>query len=217
MGSLYRRADILGFRKLFLDRLLGSDARWVAMPGVDYSLMIREGLFEKTGFPVLEGGDVIVLGKTVLVGISANPATGSSELGYQWLKSYLGPMGYEVKDVPLQKEILHLDIALSVPRPGLIIVCPDAFVRGIEEYFPKHEWKTIMFSVEEATHLAINGLPINQDTYVIGTNEHFDAEKLERDLNDHGVRTVYRIPFAHHTEDGGSIRCSTHPLVRRMR
>ena len=37
MGTLDRRCDILGFRRLLLDRVMGSNARWVAMPGLDYS------------------------------------------------------------------------------------------------------------------------------------------------------------------------------------
>ena len=141
MGSLYRRSDILAFKRLFMGRVAGSNARWVSMPTIDYSLMIREGQFDKTGFPVLEGGDVIVLGKKILVGTSMNRATGSSEFGYLWLKSYLEPQGYDVEHVRLTEDILHLDVALSVPRHGLIVVCPDAFVDGIPSYFKG--WKRI--------------------------------------------------------------------------
>ena len=52
MGSLYRRCDILGLKKLFLDRLIRSDAQWIAMPSLDYSRMIKEGDFDQTTFPV---------------------------------------------------------------------------------------------------------------------------------------------------------------------
>ncbi|MBK8047087.1 MAG: hypothetical protein IPK16_08165 [Anaerolineales bacterium] len=62
-------------------------------------------------------------------------AFGSSELGYRWLKSYLGPQGYDVEHVPLTEDILHLDVALSVPRPGLIIVCPDVMPKGVPALF----------------------------------------------------------------------------------
>ena len=213
MGSLYRRADILGFRKLFLERVLGSGGRWVSMPGLDYSLMVRDGMFDKTGFPVLEGGDVVVLGRKVLVGTSENRATGSSELGYLWLESYLAPFGYDVERVRLTEDILHLDIVLSVPRPGLFIECPGAFVDGIPSFFDG--WERIELAKEEVRYLAANGLPIDKSHYIMGYNDYFDGEKLAAALEGYGV-TVYRIPFGHHTEDGGSIRCSTHPLVRRM-
>ena len=131
MGSLYRRCDILGLKNLFLNRLMGSDAQWIAMPSLDYSRMIQDGDFDKTAFPVLEGGDVIVLGKKIFVGTSLNKTTGSSEQGYRWLKAYLTPLGYDVEQIPLPETLLHLDVALSVPKKGVVIVCPDAFPSGI--------------------------------------------------------------------------------------
>jgi len=213
MGSLYRRSDILGLRRLFMERVMGSNARWVAMPVPDYSLMISEGQFDKTVFPTLEGGDVIVLGKKILVGTSLNRATGSSELGYLWLKSYLEPQGYDVERVRLTEDILHLDVALSVPRPGLIVVCPEVFVDGIPSYF--NGWKRIEVSKEDTRYLATNGLPIDKDHYILGYNDHFDGKKVKKALEASGI-TVYSIYFAAHNEDGGSIRCSTHPFVRRL-
>ena len=213
MGSLYRRCDILGLRRLFLERVMDSGARWVAMPSPDYSRMIEKGGFDKTGFPVLEGGDVMVLGKKILVGTSRNRTTGSSEPGYRWLKSYLEPFGYDVEQVPLPESILHLDVALSVPRPGLIIVCPDALCGGIPSWFDG--WKRITVTMDEARRLAVNGLPLDEDHYILGCNDHFSGTSLEKALEAEGI-TVYRIPFGNHNEDGGSIRCSTNPLVRKL-
>jgi N-dimethylarginine dimethylaminohydrolase len=213
MGSLYRRSDILGFRRLFLKRVANSNAQWVAMPGLDYALMLQDGKFDKTGFPVLEGGDVIVLGKKILVGTSMNSATGSSELGYLWLKSYLAPQGYDVERVRLSEDILHLDVALSVPRPGVIIVCPEVLVDGIPSYFDG--WKRIEVTRKETRYIATNGLPIDKDHYILGYNDHFDGKRVKEALETIGIK-VYLIYFAAHNEDGGSIRCSTHPLVRKL-
>ena len=213
MGSLYRRSDILGLRQLFMERVAGSNARWVSMPVVDYSLMIRGDQFDKTGFPVLEGGDVIVLGKKIFVGTSLNYATGSSELGYLWLKSYLEPQGYDVERVRIAEDILHLDVALSVPRPGLIIVCPEVFVDGVPSFFK--DWQHIEVSREDTRYLAANGLPIDKDHYILGYNDHFDGMTVKKALEAQGIE-VYPIYFASHNEDGGSIRCSTHPLVRKV-
>jgi len=213
MGSLYRRCDILGLRRLFLERVAGSNARWVAMPGVDYSLMLQDGRFDKTGFPVLEGGDVIVLGRKILVGTSLNRSTGSSELGYLWIRSYLEPQGYDVEQVRLAEDILHLDVALSIPRPGLIVICPEVFVDGVPSYFDG--WKRIEVSRDETRYLAANGLPIDKNHYIMGFNDHFDGQRIKEGLEADGIK-VYRIFFGSHTEDGGSIRCSTHPLIRRM-
>ena len=213
MGSLYRRCDILGMRQLLMERVMKSGARWVGMPGLDYSKMITNGDFDKTRFPVLEGGDVLVLGKKILVGTSRNRVTGSSDLGYQWLKSYLAPQGYDVEQVPLPEDILHLDVALSIPRDGVIVVCPDVFLSGIPSYFDG--WKRVEVTREETRYLATNGMPIDQKHYILGTNDHFDGKRVKHALEGLGV-TVYLIYFARHNEDGGSIRCSTHPLMRRV-
>ncbi len=213
MGSLYRRCDILGLRKLLNERVMGTNACWVAMPGVDYAAMIHNGHFDKTSFPVLEGGDVIVLGSTILVGNSMNCATGSSELGYRWLKSYLEPQGYAVELVRLCESILHLDVALSVPCPGVIIVCPSAFVDGVPKCFDG--WQHIELTLEEAQYLGANGLPLDQTHYILGVNDHFDGRSVIQALEALGI-TVYPVYFARHNEDGGSIRCSTQPLRRRV-
>lgn len=213
MGSLPRRADILGLCRLFLQRVLGSNARWVSMPVADYALMLGDGDYDKSLFPVLEGGDVIVLGKKILVGNSANRAFGSSELGYRWLKSYLEPQGYEVERVPLSADILHLDVALSVPRPGLIIVCPEVMVEGVPAYFDG--WERIEVSREDTRYLAVNGLPLNPNVYIMGYNDHFDGAQVRSGLERAGIK-VHSVYFGAHNEDGGSIRCSTHPFVRRL-
>lgn len=213
MGSLYRRCDILGLRQLLLERVMKSSARWVAMPGVDYSVMIKDGQFDKTHFPVLEGGDVVVLGQKILVGNSMNKATGSSDLGYQWLKSYLAPQGYDVEQVRLTENILHLDVALSVPCPGVVVVCPDAFVDGIPHYFDG--WKQIKVTLDETQYLAANGLPLDPKHYILGVNDHFDGSSVMPALKANGI-TVYAIYFGLHHQDGGSIRCSTQPLVRHV-
>jgi N-dimethylarginine dimethylaminohydrolase len=213
MGSLYRRADILGLVNLLKNRVMDSNARWVSMPAIDYSLMFKGNDFDKTGFPVIEGGDVIVLGKNIFVGTSMNRSTGSSELGYLWLKKYLEPQGYDVERVRLPEDILHLDVALSVPRPGLIIVCPEVFIDGIPSYFKG--WKRINISREETRYLAVNGLPIDKDRYIMGYNDNFNWKSLKKALEKNGI-TVYPVYFAAHNEDGGSIRCSTLPFIREV-
>ena len=208
MGSLYRRSDILGIVRLLRDRLSGTTTRWVSMPLLDYSLMVKDGKFDKTGFPVLEGGDVIVLGKKIFVGTSANSTTGSSERGYLWLKNYLEPQGYDVERVRLPEDILHLDVALSVPKPGLIIVCPEAFVDGIPSYFK--DWKRIEVTKDETRYLATNGLPLDQKNYIMGVNGHFNDKRISKELKANGIK-VYKVFFESHTKLGGSIRCSTMP------
>ena len=212
-ASLPRIADLLAYRRLFMDRVFGSNAKWFAMPRVDYSTMFEGGRYDKNTFPTLEGGDIHVLGKKILVGNSMNATVGSNELGYMWLKSILEPQGYGIEWVPITEEFQHLDIVLSVVRPGLAIVCYDAFVNGIPPYFDG--WKLIEVSKDDAQRMATNGMPIDINHYVMSYNEHYDGKRVQKELEAEGI-TVYRIFFGNHNEDGGSIRCSTHPLLRRL-
>ena len=212
-ASLPRTADILAYRKLFMNRVFGSNATWIAMPKADYSAMRRHDRYDKNAFPTLEGGDIHVLGKKILVGTSLNSAVGSNALGCRWLASVLAPQGFDVERVPIKETFLHLDVVLSVVRPGLAIVCRDAFVTGIPSYFDG--WKLIDVSVDDAQRLATNGMPIDPDHYVMGYSEHYDGLRVQEELEAEGIQ-VYRLFFGNHTEDGGSIRCSTHPLLRRL-
>lgn len=66
-GAPNRRAELLGYRRLFSERVAGSGAKWVQMPLVDVSAVGGPG-YDKNDHPALEGGDLLVLGKTVLAG-----------------------------------------------------------------------------------------------------------------------------------------------------
>jgi N-dimethylarginine dimethylaminohydrolase len=93
------------------------------------------------------------------------------------------------------------------------VVCPNAFADGIPSYFDG--WKLIEVSKDEALRLATNGLPIDPGHYILSYNEHYDGWRVQNALEAEGI-TVHRIAFDNHNEDGGSLRCATHPLVRRL-
>ncbi|MEV0946817.1 hypothetical protein [Rhodococcus sp. NPDC049939] len=209
-GAPFRRADMLGYRKLFAERVEGSGAKWFQMPLVDATSM-TSGDYDKNDHAALEGGDLLVLGKTILAGTTLNPTVGSSTRGVDWLATILGPQGYDVEQVSIGPEFLHLDVCLSIPRDGLAIVCPDAFVDGLPSALDG--WDLIEVTTRQARLLACNGLPIDPDNYILGYNDDEDGSMVRGELEARGI-TVHAIPFGNHTEDGGSIRCATHPLVR---
>lgn len=200
-----RRVDIEGLRPLLTEKCNVPAVKWAAMPHLpllgDYA----------NDAPLLEGGDVMVLGKTILVGNSENAAVGSNEMGYLWLKNYLG-RDYEVVRVPLCDTVLHLDCALSVPRKGLAIVCPDAFIEGLPEALK--DWDLIEVGIEKLKYLVINGLPIDANTYIMGYNENEDNHEIKAALEKRGI-TVYPIFFGAHNAQGGSLRCATQALLRQ--
>ncbi len=211
-GAPNRRAEMLGYRRLFAERVAGSGAKWYQMPLVDVRTVNSPG-YDKDDHPALEGGDLLVLGTTVLAGTTQNRAVGSSATGVSWLAAILEPQGYTVQRIRIREDFLHLDVALSIPRDGLAIMCRDAFVDGLPHLLDG--WDLIEVSVAQSRLLACNGLPLDESTYILGYNEQEDGSYVQSELQRRGI-TVHRISFGNHTEDGGSIRCSTHPLVRQV-
>lgn len=201
-GSLrfyHRRKEILPIRNILIQETYGSNACYVSVPQAD----ISQGIDSEAG-PFLEGGDVLVWGKTVLVG---NSGLASNHNGYCWLKSYLSHGDYHVVEVPLKKEVLHLDCALSLVREGLIIVCEEALPNGIPE--PLKSWDRIPVPYQNLAHLAINGLPVNEQVYITDPKFGYIIEELQK-RNIH----VELVDFQISRSLGGSFRCSTQPLNR---
>jgi len=205
LGTPLRKVDILGFREM-LAELCDETVQHFSMPQVPL-------LATKSADTLaLEGGDVLVLGETVLVGNSRNPAVGSNEAGTRWLAGILGE-AYRTIRVPLVETVLHLDCALSVPREGLAILCPEAFVEGIPAVL--EGWDRIEVSLEDVARLAVNGVPVDQDHYILSYNDSNDNRFIESELNRRGIKT-FRVNFRTHNGQGGSLRCATQPIVRRL-
>lgn len=201
-----RRVDIDGFRELFHEKC-DEHVKWFSMP---HTPLLGD---VDNNNPLLEGGDIIVLGDTIFVGNSQNPSVGSNMAGYRWLKNILGNE-YDVIDVPLIEEILHLDCVLSVPRDGLAIVCKEGFVNGIPKYFK--DWDLIEIPLKEAKRLAVNGLPVDSENYIMSYNDHVKNDFIKEELEKRGI-TVHPVYFRTHNGQGGSIRCATQALKREIK
>ena len=188
----YRRFEALTARDLFQ-----GCASYVGLPMPDF--------IDTEAGPFLEGGDVIVYHNKIFVG---NSGFGSSSSGIQWLKDYLAPYGYEVEEVKLQGDILHLDCAMSLVREGLMIVCEESFADGIPETF--RDWDKILVPEEDAVHLAVNGLPISPEVYI--TDSAF-RDTIGKALEERGIKVEY-LDFSATRECAGSFHCSTQALLR---
>ena len=200
MRFFHRRNEVLPVRNVLVENVYSSDAFYVSLPMADTS----QGEKDESG-PFLEGGDVLVLGKTVFVG---NSGKASNHNGYLWLKAYLAHWDYEVVEVKLHPDVLHLDCALSLVRDGLMIVCEEAFLTGIPEQLKN--WDRINVPFEDIAKLAINGLPINEEVYILDSEFKYIGEALEA----RGIRPEY-LDFKISRSLGGSFRCSTQPLFRK--
>ncbi len=113
-----RRRERHPFRRLLRHRFPAALHRIVSMPFPDPP--------EHRGddWPQLDGGDCLVVGRTVLVGISTQ---GSNPAGARWLRRTLGA-SWTVREVPYDEGFPHLGCALSLVRPGLFV--PDGLPQG---------------------------------------------------------------------------------------
>lgn len=152
----------------------------------------------------LEGGDVLVFGRHLLVGISGNA---SNLDGIAWLKQQLPP-SYSVEPVLLAPDFLHLDVALCTPRPGLAMVCRSAFLNGLPHFLKG--WTLIDVTESDAlNYLACNALVLNAKSIIVVDQPSYVGDQLEK-----AGQTVYRMPFSAVTPLGGGFRCWHHPILR---
>ncbi|MFE3023569.1 dimethylarginine dimethylaminohydrolase family protein [Nocardia tengchongensis] len=192
----HRRHEVQTSRDLLLQRVMPAAAHYVSLP--------QPGIGNPGPGPFLEGGDVLVLGTQVFVGLSG---MASNPLGYHWLAKFLQPQGFNVTPVRLPEHVLHLDCAMSLVREGLVIVCPDRLPDGLPA--PVRDWEQIEVSEDEAAAMATNGLPIDSETYI--TDPQF--ERVGKQLQSRGI-TVEYIDFSVSRLFGGAFRCTTQPLLR---
>ena len=197
----HRRHEVLTSRSVFNDEVYSADCTYVAVPQPDVAPLETE---EGGVGPFLEGGDVLVLGKHVFVGVSGR---GSSMAGVAFLANLLAPQGFAVEAVRLKPNFLHLDCALGLVREGLLVACADAMPDGLPKVL--RDWERIDASEDEATRLGTNGLPVSPNVYV--------TDPVFRRIGDQIARrgiTVEYVDFAISRAFGGAFRCSTQALWR---
>ena len=153
--------------------------------------------------PFLEGGDTLLNGYEVYVGMSG---CASDMAGIDWLQALLGD-GYRVIPVALRSNVLHLDCALALIKPGLLVWCPQKLIDGLP--MSLRDWDKIEVSVDEANRLATNGLVLEEG--------RVDRRRRQRARDRRAAQAQdRRHPPALRRPDpaGGGLRCAHHPLLR---
>jgi dimethylargininase len=114
----------------------------------------------------LDGGDVLLIGKTLFVGLSSR----SNQQVIEQLRSFLLPYGYEVRGVEVRR-CLHLKSAVTQISDGLLLINP-AFIDA--EAFNGYEW----IEVDESEPYAANALRI-KDAIIYPANYPRTLTRLE--------------------------------------
>jgi glycine amidinotransferase len=153
--------------------------------------------------PFLEGGDTLLNGHEVYVGMSG---CASDMAGIDWLQALLGTR-YRVIPVALKSDVLHLDCALALIRPGLLVWCPEKLIDGLP--MSLRGWDAVVVTRDEANRLATNGLILEEGRMIVDSdNARVIAELRKRRMD------IIPLPFDGPIRVGGGMRCAHHPLLR---
>lgn len=206
----HRRLEVLPCRELFEKHVYPADCIYVAapMPAITGESTPAGGAIpirlDQSPGPFIEGGDVLVWGKRVYVGLSGQA---SSELGIAWLRKLLTPHGYTVETVRVKSNTLHLDCAIGLVREGLLVASSAVLPEGLPKSL--RDWERIEVTEDEALRLGTNGFPISPTVHVTDPAFRRIGDQIAR----HGI-TVEYVDFAISRSFGGAFRCSTQPLWR---
>nr|WP_290668951.1 arginine deiminase family protein [Ardenticatena sp.] len=152
---------------------------------------------------VLEGGDIMLDGDTIYVGLSIR--TDTSGLG--WVQEHFGTR-YEVRGVRLRPPFLHLDVVFNRVGKNLALIYPDAIEESALTYLQRR-YTCFAVTEDEQFHLGTNVVSLSPDT-VISDPRH---ERINTWLREQGIRVI-EVAYDEIAKLGGAFRCSTCPLVR---
>ena len=202
----YRRKEVFPIRDIVLPMIANDPAaRYIAMPPAQpwAASAHQSGPGQGPG-PFLEGGDILILGKDLLVGMGG---LCSNRAGFDWLTRYIAPHGYTTHAVPIAGDILHALGVICLLREGLAMAYLPALADGLPP--PIKDWEVIELTREEMHGHATVGVSLDQKRYLINPRHGRVMDELDR-------RGIEPLPTPCDALGywGGAIRCLTLPLMR---
>ena len=191
---LSRQRERYGLRAVARDAATRQGARWSAVP-----LGVPNGV----DGPYLEGGDVLLNGGEVYVGMSG---CASDLAGADWLQHLLGERA-RVIAMAMRSHVRHLDDCLALIRPGLLVYCPDRLIDGLP--MALRDWDKVEVSADEAARLATHLLVLDANRVIT----HSDNGRVSDELRRRGIEVV-ALPFDAPIRLGGGVRAACLALDR---
>ncbi|MEH7180374.1 dimethylarginine dimethylaminohydrolase family protein [Neobacillus vireti] len=150
----------------------------------------------------IEGGDVIIDGETIYVGLSNR----THQQAVDHLQSILNQ--FDVKAISFKEKYLHLDCVFNVISPDVALIYPPALTKEDIELFSSR-YELIEVSEEEQFTLGTNVLNIgNKKILSLPVNKHVNRELVNRGFE------VIEVDITEIIKSGGSFRCCTLPILR---
>lgn len=151
---------------------------------------------------MIEGGDVIVDGETIYVGLSNR----TNQQAIDHLQSILPH--YEVIAVPFIEKYLHLDCVFNIISPSEALYFPKAFTKK-EIDILSSRFELIEVTEDEQFSLGTNVLNIgNKKIFSLPVNKRVNEELRKRGFE------VIEVDIMEIIKSGGSFRCCTLPVLR---
>lgn len=165
-------------------------------------LQERNLSFETIQNGTIEGGDVLIDGEKIFIGISGR----TSHEAVDELEKKLD--FYKIFRIPIHPNFLHLDCVLNILSGGKALIYKQAFSTEILKTL-QQSYQLLEIPVEEQKSLATNILQIDQNTLISLTYN----TKTNRLLRSNGFKVI-EVDITEIIKSGGSFRCITLPLHR---
>ena len=180
-----RKTDIAGLYEILQERSQDSNICWYSTP----HCRLRS---TPDNYPALNGRDFIFLNERMLFGLSNEYPIGTNSEGFRWMRNTFA--FHDVMAVFLKNGLKYLGQAISVPRPGLAIVCTEG-IEAIPSFMK--DWDIIEISLDEAKAFAADGISLNEREYIIGVSEDSDNSRIVDELEKRSIK-VHKVPFSAH-------------------
>ena len=187
-------------------------------------LIPKNKIIELPGECHVEGGDVILHNDYVFIGTfdgddySNFKTARTNYQAIQFLKKIFSEkkiISFDLikSDSDPKKNALHLDCCLQPVGNGKLVACPDAFLKR-----DQYEWLIDYFGKKNILEMSLNEMSeMNCNFFSIDTNIVV-SEKSFTKLNN-WLRSfdmiVEEINYKEISKQGGLLRCSTLPLIRK--
>ncbi len=181
---------------------MGDEIRKIEQAGIEHLNFSKSKKLKKG---IVEGGDVIVDGKNIFVGITIHS---TSWQGFETLKEEFEPRGYNLISIECKDNVLHLDCRFTVIAPNLALIFEDdIFERDLRKI--KNRFDTINLKKEEVLSYGTNVFLISPNEIVSDARN----KRINRILESKGFQ-VHKIDYSEITKMWGAFRCTTLPLER---
>lgn len=158
--------------------------------------------FQKLSQYHIEGGDVIIDGQTIYIGLSHRTCTSAIQQIQRDLPDY------EIVTVSFDPKYLHLDCVFNILSTQEALIFPQALPSDMVDSLAKR-YRLLEVSKEEQFTMGTNVLSIgNQKVFSLPINQNVNLKMREAGFD------VIEVDFSEIIKSGGSFRCCTLPLER---